>query len=204
MLIGDKETCSEIKIVEQRVEESLSSEGSQIDSIGSLPDTCEVSSLRQTSCSEVILDIGWLLKRPGSESFQQINTVSKIQRFNCLLNFLISIRSTVILERILQNLEIILSSKSGNGYNGGNDADLRLLQKYMDYAREILKQKLDETGGLRLHSKNLILKEDFVSQSCFPNDVHSVFPLSSQVRTYIFCTFADFGLLVPCLVISKY
>ncbi|XP_015888326.2 squamosa promoter-binding-like protein 7 isoform X1 [Ziziphus jujuba] len=181
VIIGDKETCLEMKMIEQRLDASLFSEGSDCSTIGSLSDSCEVSTLRQKSFSEVVLDIAWLLKRPGSESFQQIMTASKIQRFNSLLNFLISTQSTAILERILKNLKIIMNNtKSSSGYNSNSDADLRLLEKYMNYAHEIFRQKMNEAGGLGLHSKNLMPEEDFVSQSCFKANVHSTVPFSSQ------------------------
>lgn len=183
-----------MKMVEQRLDASLFPEGSHFSSIGSLSDSCEISSLKQTSSSAALLDIAWLLKIPGSETFQQIMTASKIQRFNCLLNFLISIESTTILEKVLLNLETTMNNKKSNsGYNGTSDADLRLLEKYMGYAHEVVHQKKNEA----LPSENLMPKGDFASQSCFKNDLHLVVPSSSQVRTSLFCT-SNFKNYVAC------
>lgn len=170
-----------MKMIEQRLDTSLFSEGFHFSSISSLSDTCEISTLKQTSSSEALLDIAWLLKHPLSETFWQIMTASKIQRFNCLLNFLIAMESTTIIEKVLLNLETMMNNmKSDNGYNGSRDADLRLLEKYMGYAHEILHQKKDEARGTEQHSKTLMPKEDFASRSSFQYDLHSV---SSQVKT---------------------
>ncbi|KAL5541765.1 hypothetical protein UlMin_009475 [Ulmus minor] len=170
VLMGDKETCSEMCIIQQRLDGSFSA-------VDSLSNSCEVSSLRQIAFSEVILDIAWLLKKPGVENVKQIITATQIQRFNCLLNFLLSVESTFILEKVLRNLTTLMDNVDlKNACNGSSDADLRLLQKHMDYALELLCQQQHTTGNLSLHSRNLTAKSDIVSQT----DEHSVVPLPSQ------------------------
>ncbi|KAM2656994.1 hypothetical protein EV1_012418 [Malus domestica] len=176
VLIGDKEVCAEMKTIQKRYEESFSSQGLRFSFTGSLSNSCEASSLRHTAFSEVILDIAWLLKKPSSENFQQIITASQIQRFNYLLNFLISIKSTTILDKVLQNLETLMAKMELNSANNGSiDADMRLLQNYMNYARDLLCQKFESSG-------RLVKKEDLVSQSqtCFQNDGKLVAPFHCQ------------------------
>lgn len=167
-----------MKVIQQRFDESLNSDGPYSTSIDSLSDLCEVSSQRQAAFSELILDIAWLIRKPGTENFQQIITTSQIQRLNYLLNFLISIESTTILEKILQNLKTVMDKMESNGScNGINVADLRLLQKYMDYAHQLRSQKLQKTEDVWLHSSN--------SKSYSQNDSCSVGSFPSQVQLLI-------------------
>lgn len=181
ILIADKEVCAEMNTIQKRYEESFSLQGSHFSSSGSLSDSCEASSLRHKAFSEVILDIAWLLKKPSSENFQQIMTASQIQRFNYLLNFLISIKSTTILEKVSQNLKTLMDNMELHSANDGtSDADMRLLKNYMDYARD--RQKIDNSGVLVPRSGRLVQKEDIVSQSqsCFQNVGNLVVPLQCQ------------------------
>lgn len=184
ILIADKDVCAEMNTIQKRYEESFSLQGSHFSSSGSLSDSCEASSLGHTAFSEVILDIAWLLKKPSSENFQQIMTASQIQRFNYLLNFLISMKSTTILEKVSQNLKTLMDNMELHSANDGtSDADMRLLKNYMDYARD--RQKIDNSGVLVPWSGRLMQKEDIVSQSqsCFQNVGNLVVPLQCQVRT---------------------
>ncbi|XP_024027509.1 squamosa promoter-binding-like protein 7 [Morus notabilis] len=171
VLIGDKETCSEMKVIQQRLDESLLKDGPCVSPIASLSNSCDASSLRQSAITELILDVAWLLKKPGSEGFQQILTASQVQRLNRLLSLLISVESTTILERILQNMKSVMDKlKLTDECSGISDADLRLLQKYMDYAHQLSYQKLQKDGSSDLPSRNLPLKED---QCCCPDDACS-------------------------------
>lgn len=169
IFIGDKEICSEMKILQHRFDASLCSKGSQF--FAKDPsDSCKVSVLGQTAFSEFILDIAWILKEPASENIQRSLTSSHIQRFNCLLNFLIHNESTTILEKILQSLKVLIDNMDLNiQVNGATDTDLRLLYKYMDHASKILHQKLHSSGGLVLHSGNSVTKGDH--PSCFHNNM---------------------------------
>ncbi|KAJ6430981.1 hypothetical protein OIU84_018482 [Salix udensis] len=81
VLIGDREVCSEMKIIQQRFDASRSL------IIGS---ECEVSTMRQTAFSEFSMDIAWLLKEPSAENSQQTMTSFQIRRVNSLLNFLVT------------------------------------------------------------------------------------------------------------------
>ncbi|XP_062108519.1 squamosa promoter-binding-like protein 7 [Humulus lupulus] len=181
LLIGDKETCSEMKVIQQRHDESHFSERPYFTSIGSPSNLCEVSSQRQRAFSEIILDIGWLLRKPGSENSQPIVTNSQIQRLNYLLSFLVSIESFKILEKILENLRIVINKMESNGScNGINEADLKLLKKYMDYAHQLRSQKPQEAVNLDLNSRNSMLQEDHVSESCSQNDPCSISSFPGQ------------------------
>uniref|UniRef100_A0A2N9ETS0 SBP-type domain-containing protein n=1 Tax=Fagus sylvatica TaxID=28930 RepID=A0A2N9ETS0_FAGSY len=163
ILIGDKEICAEMKILQQRFDAA----------IGRMSDSCEVSALRQSKFSEFLLDVAWLLKEPASEKFQQFITASQIQRFNSLLSFLICNDSTTILEKLLQKLKILISNMEFNSMvNGTYDADLSLLQKYMDNARDILRKKHKKSESSM--QSGSVPNGDCFSQSCFQDNVISV------------------------------
>lgn len=171
-----------MKILQQRFDASLYTKGSQFFTKDSL-DSCEVSVLGQTEFSEFILDISWLLKEPASETIQQSLTSSHIQRFNCLLKFLIHNESTTILEKMLQSLRILMENLNLRiQVNSTTDSDLRLLCKYMDHASEILHQKLHNNEGLELHFGCSVPKEDH--PSCFQDNMLPV--VSPEVRCFLF------------------
>ncbi|KAK9288985.1 hypothetical protein L1049_017456 [Liquidambar formosana] len=155
ILIGEKEICSEMKIIEQSFDASLCSKGSQF-----VTNLCEVSVLRQIALSEFILDIAWLLKEPASESIQNILTSSQIQRYNCLLNFLISHDTTIILEKVLHSLKILMENLESNSpVKGTSDTDMRLFQNNVDRATDFLRQKLWKSRGSVLLSQYSVPKD---------------------------------------------
>ncbi|KAL1111474.1 hypothetical protein V6Z11_D02G061900 [Gossypium hirsutum] len=164
VLIGDKDVCSEMKVIQQGFDASLFWGGSQISANRS---SCETSTLRQKAYSELVLDIAWLLREPKSENFQETMASSQIQRFNCLLNFLIQNKSTVILKKVLQNLKNVMEEA---GFNGTDDPDTRLLKKYMDYGRDILNNKLQEGERPVLLSEYIEQEGKWNSQSSLKND----------------------------------
>ncbi|KAH9765497.1 Squamosa promoter-binding-like protein 7 [Citrus sinensis] len=179
VLIGDKGTCSEIKIIQQRFEASFFSKRSQFMASGLLSDLCEVSAWRQKALTELLVDIAWLLKAPASESFRQTISSSEVQRFNQLLRFLIYNESTTILEKMLQNMKIMMNNiESNTAVNGISDSDMGLLLKYMDYARGILCQKVKKDEGPMQHSGNIVPKMISSSQSCL--QANSLVPSTKQ------------------------
>ncbi|XVF66316.1 hypothetical protein PTKIN_Ptkin10aG0025600 [Pterospermum kingtungense] len=171
VLIGDKEVCSEMESLQQRFDASLFLEGSKILGTGSLLEECEVLTLRQRAYSELVLDIAWLLREPKLENFQEISASSQIQRFNCLLSFLIQSESTVILKRVLQNLEIVVER---SGFNRTNDSDVRLLQKYMTHARDVLGNKLQKGESPLLFSEYIDRERNWFSKNIFQKEELSV------------------------------
>ncbi|KAE8732461.1 Squamosa promoter-binding-like protein 8 [Hibiscus syriacus] len=172
ILIGDKEVCPEMKSIQQRFDASASRQGSKFSATGSFFESCEASTLRQRAYSELVLDIAWLLREPKLGIFQETKASSQIQRFNRLLSFLIQNKSTVILKKILQNLKIVVGKM---GFNGANDSDIMLLQKYMDNARDILRDDELQKGEIpECRSEYIERERNQLSQSSFENDEPSV------------------------------
>ncbi|GLT42027.1 hypothetical protein SLA2020_160510 [Shorea laevis] len=188
ILIGDKETCSEVKLIQQKFDASLFPEGSKSVAISGLSELCEVSALRQAAYSEFVLDIAWLLREPTLENLQEFMMSSQIKRFNCLLNFLIQNESAIILGRILGNLKIMMDKMGLNGavsgindaVSGINDADMRLLQKYVDDAQLILNNKLQKSESSSLLSEYNII-ESYCCQSSSEGEKLSVVPIGEPI-----------------------
>lgn len=137
ILIGDKDACSEV----MRFDASLHSKGSQFSK------TCQDSVPGQRASSQFILDIAWLLKETRSEeSTRSILTSSQIHRYNSLLNFLVCHDFITILDKVLQSLKILMDNLELNGtVNGVNDGDMRLFEKNVNHARDVLCWKLEKS-----------------------------------------------------------
>ncbi|KAL8515493.1 hypothetical protein ACS0TY_014251 [Phlomoides rotata] len=137
ILIGDKETCVEMEILQRKSGSSLSSQERQCSP--PMP-SCEVLAVRQKQFSGFILDVAWLLKKPVTDT-QPLSSLH-IQRFNYVLDFLIEKGSSVILERVFCSL------KSAIGINfvvaGVSDSDMKSLREKMGIAQNMLSEKLRE------------------------------------------------------------
>ncbi|XP_047315979.1 squamosa promoter-binding-like protein 7 isoform X2 [Impatiens glandulifera] len=141
IVIASKEICSEMKKMEQVFETSETFKGSNLLAT-SCPssDSCDASSaIRRASFSQFVADAAWLLKDPSLQDSEQTLASSQIVRFNGLLDFLLSQQPPILLERVLYNIQILLDSAKLNGVGTTiSDNDMRLLQRNVDTAREIL------------------------------------------------------------------
>ncbi|XP_052190238.1 squamosa promoter-binding-like protein 7 isoform X2 [Diospyros lotus] len=182
ILIGDKDICSEMKIMEHRFEASLCLKGSMSGS-SSVSDSCAASVLRQTAFSQFILDTAWLLKKPPLEDLGQCLSLSQIARFNRLLTFLIHKKSTSILETVLHYMESVMDRMKLENLNGTADEDMKCLLSNIDRAREILCQRLQGKADLALNSGNLVCvgdwlcprsQSDMLPISCFNQDMENI------------------------------
>ncbi|KAL2506723.1 Squamosa promoter-binding-like protein 7 [Abeliophyllum distichum] len=152
ILIGNKEVCEEMEMLQQKFNTYRSSTEQQL----SCPrPACEILASRQAEFSRFLLEVSWSLKKPVTE--QQL-TSTQIQRFIYLLNFLIERESTLILERVLDCMK---SAMNNNLVVGISDADMKLFCRNMDNARNILHQKLEEKEYPVMHAAD----GNFSSQS---------------------------------------
>ncbi|KAL8486299.1 hypothetical protein ACS0TY_023127 [Phlomoides rotata] len=142
ILIGDEETCAEMEVLQQNIDSSLSSNEHKL-SFSRPP--CEVFASKQAEISELVLDVGWLLKKPLSE---QHLTSSQIQRSNYLLEYLIEKDSSVILEKLVCSLR---SAIDNNLAIGSSHSEMSSLLKNMDTAHRRLAQKLTENESSELN-----------------------------------------------------
>ncbi|CAN1284035.1 Squamosa promoter-binding-like protein 7 [Linum perenne] len=168
VLVGDKQICSEMEVIQQRLK--LSSNGRGLH--------CEISETRQRILSELIVDVAWLLKAPSQEAIRQMAASSQIQRFVSLLQFLIRHESTFILGKILSNLKIIVGAI--NVINGNMDADAKVLKQYMDEASRFLHRKANSSNGLAFMSEFTSSGKFDVDRCCSQTDFRSVAALSDE------------------------
>ncbi|XP_042024587.1 squamosa promoter-binding-like protein 7 isoform X1 [Salvia splendens] len=137
VLVGDKETCAEMKILQQKSATPFSSSSQELECSSPRP-ACEVLASRQAEFSEFVLDVAWLLKKPASK---QKLTSSHILRLNCLLKYLMEKESTVVLGGLCCSLR---SAMDNDLVDSDSDSDLRLLQKNMNTARRRLAPRSHE------------------------------------------------------------
>ncbi|KAK6130380.1 hypothetical protein DH2020_035885 [Rehmannia glutinosa] len=140
IFVGDKETCEEMEMLQQKIDTTLSSQEQQAPP----SPACQIFASRQAQFSEFLLDVAWSLKKPVPD---QHLTSCHIQRFNCLLKFLIENESSVILERVFCSLK----SAIGNNLVGGiSDADMMSLRKNMGIAESMIDRRLQREKDLTM------------------------------------------------------
>ncbi|KAF5180742.1 Squamosa promoter-binding-like protein [Thalictrum thalictroides] len=180
VLFGDKHVCSEMKTLQQRLDDGLFAREFRHPDLDATSDSCEGFVLQQAAMSELLLDIGWLLKEPALDDLQKHLTFTQIQRFNSLLSFLIQNESKIVLDKILHALMIAMDSeKFYDDDNVNNSADLRLFKKNVEYASRIVNQRLRDVGEQVLHPGNSVEKAD-LSECCSENGMHYAVPGTTQ------------------------
>lgn len=133
---------------------------------------------RQKYLSEIILDVAWLFKEPAPVNTQNIPVSFQIQRFNYILEILIENESTAMLERALKYMKVVMDNCLTTGIA---DADMRVYQRNINQATDILGQKLPQKVDSTLLVRNLIPEENDFDQR-FENDELSLVSVSNQVR----------------------
>ncbi|KAG4945829.1 hypothetical protein JHK87_041836 [Glycine soja] len=173
VLIGDKEICTEMKTLQQKLDVSLLSKQFQSASGGSICSSCETFALSHTSSSDLLVDIAWLLKDTTSENFDRVMTASQIQRYCHLLDFLICNDSTIILGKILPNLIILTESMESNNVviNRTSDVDITQLLNHIHNASNVIYQKHQQSRSIIVHSEMEGFK---LAQGCSQDNMLSV------------------------------
>ncbi|XP_057805979.1 LOW QUALITY PROTEIN: squamosa promoter-binding-like protein 7 [Salvia miltiorrhiza] len=135
VLVGDKETCAEMEILQQK--SGTPSSSHEREHLSPQP-ACSVLASRQVEFNELVLDVAWLLKKPASDAKL---TSSHILRSNCLLEYLMEKESTVVLEGLCRSLR---SAIDNNLVDGDSNSNMRLLQKNIDAAQRRLAPRSHE------------------------------------------------------------
>ncbi|KAL5202621.1 hypothetical protein ABZP36_013573 [Zizania latifolia] len=112
ILVGSKNLCSEL----QRIHDVLSDSSDKYTSVFgdfscASSDPCELQGLRQTAMSGFLIDIGWLIKKPSPEEFKNILSFTNIQRWICMMKFLMHNDFINVLEIIVNSLDNIVESE---------------------------------------------------------------------------------------------
>uniref|UniRef100_J3M734 SBP-type domain-containing protein n=1 Tax=Oryza brachyantha TaxID=4533 RepID=J3M734_ORYBR len=101
ILVGSKHLCSEL----ERIHDALCG------SLDKSSDPCELRGLRQTAMSGFLIDIGWLIRKPSPDEFQNLLSLANIQRWICMMKFLIQNDFINVLEIIVNSLDNIIGSE---------------------------------------------------------------------------------------------
>nr|DAD37871.1 TPA_asm: hypothetical protein HUJ06_008512 [Nelumbo nucifera] len=178
VLIGNREICSEMQALQQKFDVSLCSERHHLEVADAISGESKVLLLRQTAMSELLLDIAWLLKESELGNVQSFSTCTQIQRFNCLLDFLIKNNSTVVLTKVIESLKVLMGSE----YNTINATDdrVRLFWEYMDSASKIVHRRFQHAKDLRTFSGSSMPEKDSFPQSYDQDDVNCSIQSNNQ------------------------
>lgn len=134
VLFADRRTCLELERIEN-VSVYGTDISSKISDSDAHSDCCAAFMSRQSSISQLILDIGWLLKETQIDTDGAFFSPENLKRINNLLAFLIWRKSAHILRKVLHNLkkqrdalEVDISA------NGTQRAAWKLFEKTMNDA----------------------------------------------------------------------
>ncbi|XP_039128586.1 squamosa promoter-binding-like protein 9 isoform X1 [Dioscorea cayenensis subsp. rotundata] len=150
VLFGNKRVCSELARIQEAFDKtsSGSEKGCHTMINTENPDSCESLTSRQTAMSDILLDIGWLIKNPSVEESEVAFSSINIQRITCLLEFLTRNEFVNILEEILQNIDHIIGEKGFHeSVDKTSDADFELFMKQVNHARDTLSQIFEHGHG---------------------------------------------------------
>ncbi|KAK9137065.1 hypothetical protein Sjap_007659 [Stephania japonica] len=173
ILFGDRQTCHEMQMVQPIFNQSLRSRP------GVNHASCEELVLRQTSMSELLLDIAWLLKEPKSEHMEEFVSSLQIRRLNCVLDFLVQNECTILLEKLLRYSKIMKNAeKLCNSTCEIND--VKLYQQLMHHAMNIVLQRFPHASNVIMHSGLTVLEGNNSCHDSSEKDLFYVAPASNQ------------------------
>ncbi|KAL5231528.1 hypothetical protein ABZP36_030304 [Zizania latifolia] len=120
ILVGSKHLCSEL----ERIHDALSDSSDKYTSVfgdftGASSDPCELRGLRQTAMSGFLIDIGWLIRKPSADEFKNVLSLTNINRWICMMKFLIQNDFINVLEIIVNSLDSVIGSEIFSNLEGG-------------------------------------------------------------------------------------
>ncbi|CAN6342054.1 unnamed protein product [Urochloa humidicola] len=140
ILFGSKELCTEL----ERIQDALCGLSNSNDSVfGELPgassDPCERRKFQMAAMSRFLIDIGWLIRKPTSDEFKDVLSSTNIQRWVCVLKFLIQHEFINVLEIIVKSMDNIMGSEVLSNLETGRLEDhLTPFLGYVSHARNII------------------------------------------------------------------
>ncbi|CAN6346869.1 unnamed protein product [Urochloa humidicola] len=143
ILFGSKELCTEL----ERIQDALCGSSNINDSLsGELPgassDPCERRKFQMTAMSGFLIDIGWLIRKPTPDEFRDVLSSTNIQRWVCILKFLIHHEFINVLEIIVKSMDNIMGSEVLSNLETGRLGDhLTSFLGYVSHARNIIERR---------------------------------------------------------------
>lgn len=168
ILFAEKEIYLELQTMQQPqcnlMNPNIISKIKNEDGIQSL---CEAFVSRSSSSmSDLLLDIGWFLKKPQFDDIKLFFSIGNAQRLDCLIRYLVQNESTTTLKKITSHLETMLNYLNGNEFvdqvasSQVNAVDVKSIQNCMDDANKFLhkiilhspiQEQSDTKDGVLIH-----------------------------------------------------
>nr|WCD39351.1 squamosa promoter binding-like protein 1 [Cenchrus americanus] len=161
ILFGSKQLCSEL----ERIQGALSC-SSDSNLFGEFPgppcDPCERRKLQMAAMSGFLTDIGWLIRKPAPDELKNVLSSTNIQRWVCILKFLIHNDFMNVLEIIVKSVDNIMDSEVLSNLEKGRLEDhVTAFLGYVSHARKIIDHRANndkevqrETRLISINSPN--------------------------------------------------
>ncbi|KAL6610207.1 hypothetical protein ACP70R_040176 [Stipagrostis hirtigluma subsp. patula] len=155
ILFGSKQLCSEL----ERIHDALCGLSYENNSVfgefpGASSDPCERKKRQSTAMSGFLTDIGWLIRKPAPDEFKNVLSLTNIQRWICMLKFLIQNDFVNVLEIVVNSVDNILGSEILSNLEKGRLEDhVSAFLGYVSHARSIVDHRGKHGERTRLETR---------------------------------------------------
>uniref|UniRef100_A0A0A9ESR2 Uncharacterized protein n=1 Tax=Arundo donax TaxID=35708 RepID=A0A0A9ESR2_ARUDO len=155
ILFGSKQLCSEL----ERIQDALCGWSYKNNSVfgespGASSDLCERRKLQSAAMSGFLIDIGWLIRKPTPEEFKNVLSLTNIQRWICMLKFLIQNDFISVLEIIVKSVDNIVGSEILSNLERGRLEDhVAAFLGYVSHARNIVDHRAKHDKESQLETR---------------------------------------------------
>jgi hypothetical protein len=153
ILFGSKQLCSEL----ERIQDALcgSSNSNLFGELqGASSDPYERRKLQMAAMSGFLIDIGWLIRKPTHDDFKNVLSSTNIQRWVCILKFLIQNDFLNVLEIIVKSMENIMGSEVLSNMERGRLEDhVTAFLGYVSHARNIINSRANSDEKTKLETR---------------------------------------------------
>ncbi|KAG2627584.1 hypothetical protein PVAP13_3KG128484 [Panicum virgatum] len=153
ILFGSKQLCSEL----ERIQDALCG-SSNSNLFGELPGACsdpyERRKVQKAAMSGFLVDIGWLIRKPTHDDFKNVLSSTNIERWVCILKFLIQNDFINVLEIIVKSMENIMGSEVLSNLERGKLEDhVTAFLGYVSHARNIINSRPNNDEKTKLETR---------------------------------------------------
>ncbi|VAH07334.1 unnamed protein product [Triticum turgidum subsp. durum] len=154
ILFCSKQLCFEL----ERIQDALCGSSKYKSANGEFPgitsDPCEHWKLQQTAMSGFLIEIGWLIKKPSPDEFKKLLSKTNVERWICVLEFLIQNNFTNVLEMIVKSSDNIIGSEILSNLESGRlEHHVTAFVGYIRHARIIVDQRAKHNEETQLQTR---------------------------------------------------
>ncbi|KAG2619336.1 hypothetical protein PVAP13_3NG140945 [Panicum virgatum] len=153
ILFGSKQLCSEL----ERIQDVLCG-SSNSNLFGELPgassDPYERRKVQKAAMSGFLIDIGWLIRKPTHDDLKNVLSSTNIERWICILKFLIQNDFINVLEIIVKSMENIMGSEVlSNLERGRLEGHVTAFLGYVKHAQNIINSRANNDKKTKLETR---------------------------------------------------